>query len=244
MFKLFASCDPIYLREHAPALMASAAEANNNLHIHIINGEGEEVRFMDSLRQKWEKLTNAKLSYTWGKQFALGINAGENRTIFACDRFVTVTDIITKDNLIDKNNTNSYLIIDVDCLIMKHIEEPKADIGLFFREPLPGTVGWEQDGTRIAAGAVYYGPSSYYFALQVDERIRKGPYVWFLDQIALNEAYDVNKDGYTFEKFTPEFMDWEFIDGTTIWTGKGPRKYNNPKYVAMKQHYHGKMINA
>lgn len=231
MFKLYASCDPIYLRDHAPALMASAAKANNNLHIHIINGGGEEVRFMDGLRQKWENMTDAALSYTWDKQFAIGMTPAENRTIFACDRFVTVTDIIVNHNI------NSYLIIDVDCLIMKHIEEPKADIGLFFREPLPGTVGWEYAGTRIAAGAVYYSPSSYMFALQVDERVRKGPYVWFLDQIALNEAYEDNKDKYTFEKFTPEFLDWEFKEGTTIWTGKGPRKHDNPTYVAKKQYF-------
>jgi hypothetical protein len=33
-------------------------------------------------------------------------------------------------------------------------------------------------------------------------------------------------------------MDWEFIDGTTIWTGKGDRKYSNPKYLSMKKRYY------
>ena len=236
MFKLYASCDPVYLRDHAPTLIASAAEANNNLHIHIINGEGEEIRFMDSLRQKWERMTDAHLSYTWAAQFAPSHNSSEQRTIFACDRFVTVADVL------QRGDRNSYLIIDVDCLIMKHIEEPSKSIGLFLRAPLPGSVGWENEGSKIAAGAVYYHQSAAPFAKQVAERIRKGPHAWFLDQIALNETYELNRHKYTFEKFTPEFMDWEFIDGTTIWTGKGPRKYNNPKYVAKKNEFNGKMI--
>ena len=32
-------------------------------------------------------------------------------------------------------------------------------------------------------------------------------------------------------------MDWEFKDGTTIWTGKGPRKYDNPVYVMKKKEF-------
>ena len=37
--------------------------------------------------------------------------------------------------------------------------------------------------------------------------------------------------------FGPEFMDWEFIENTTIWTGKGPRKYDNPVYVGKKEEF-------
>jgi len=32
-------------------------------------------------------------------------------------------------------------------------------------------------------------------------------------------------------------MDWEFVEGTTIWTGKGPRKYDNPTYVGKKNEF-------
>ena len=35
--------------------------------------------------------------------------------------------------------------------------------------------------------------------------------------------------------FDGNFMDWNFLDGTVIWTGKGNRKYDNPRYVAMKK---------
>ena len=29
--------------------------------------------------------------------------------------------------------------------------------------------------------------------------------------------------------------DWNFFEGTAIWTGKGKSKTDNPRYVAMKQ---------
>jgi hypothetical protein len=32
-------------------------------------------------------------------------------------------------------------------------------------------------------------------------------------------------------------MDWEFREGTNIWTGKGPRKYDNPVYVGKKDQF-------
>lgn len=231
MFKLYASCDPVYLRDHAPALMASAAKANNNLHIHIINGGGEEVRFMDGLRQKWEKMTDAALSYTWDKQFAIGMTPAENRTIFACDRFVSASVLID-------NHKEDFLIIDTDCLVMNHIEPIVDDqIGLFLREPLPGTQGWENAGSRVAAGAVFVSKECGPFLDKVAARIKKGPLAWFLDQVAINEVYQEHMGDYRFKYFGSTFLDWEFLPNTTIWTGKGPRKYDNPTYVAKKQYF-------
>jgi hypothetical protein len=120
---------------------------------------------------------------------------------------------------------------------MKKIEEPSAQVGLFLREPLPGTQGWENQGTRVAAGAVYYSREAVDFAEQVSTRIRKGPILWFLDQVAISEIYQQNLSNYQYEYFDDKFMDWEFVEGTTIWTGKGPRKYDNQTYVAKKNEF-------
>lgn len=37
-----------------------------------------------------------------------------------------------------------------------------------------------------------------------------------------------------FRDHDKSFMDWEFVEGSTIWTGKGPRKYENTIYVNKK----------
>ena len=38
-------------------------------------------------------------------------------------------------------------------------------------------------------------------------------------------------------------MDWEFVEGSTIWTGKGDRKHKNVTYVQAKEawgsYFHG-----
>ena len=60
---------------------------------------------------------------------------------------------------------------------------------------------------------------------------------WFIDQIALAEVFSrVEEKDIT--KFDGNFMDWEFIEGTTIWTGKGPRKFENQKYLKAKKDFY------
>ena len=237
--KLFASCDPKYLNVHAPALIASAAVACNNLHIHVINAGNQETDFLHYLADKWTEMTEAQFSFSGGPMF---VNPPEGqtyknwpdaeRTLFACDRFVTIVD------LMENNPEEDYLIVDTDCLIMKHIEKPDDDqVGLFLREPLPQTQGWENQGTRVAAGVVYYSHEAINFARQVMRRIKNGPYNWFLDQVALNEIYQKELSNYRYHYFDQQFMDWEFMEGTTIWTGKGPRKYDNPTYVSKKNQF-------
>lgn len=236
--KLFASCDPKYLNLHAPALVASAAVACNNLHLHVINAGNEETDFLHHLADKWSDMTEAQFSFSSAPQF---VNGNEDkfknwpdtqRTIYACDRFVSIVEVM------ENNPDEDYLIVDTDCLIMKHIEKPDDDqVGLFLREPLPQTQGWENQGTRVAAGVVYYSSEALPFARQVMRRIKNGPYNWFLDQVALNEIHQKELSNYRYHYFDQQFMDWEFVEGTTIWTGKGPRKYDNPTYVTKKNHF-------
>jgi len=230
MFKLFASCDSGYLNVHAPALVASAAKAGNNFHLHVINATPNDVSFVYYLKHKWEFLTDAEFSCSWKDQYTKSNSPEELRTIYACDRFVTMGDRL-------RFSSDSYLVIDTDCLIMEKIEEPDADVGLFLRQPIPGTQGWENLGTRVAAGAVYYSLVAVDFAEEVASRIRRGPPVWFLDQVAIDEVYQNNLSNYRYSYFDGQFMDWQFLPDTNIWTGKGPRKYDNQTYLAKKNEF-------
>jgi len=235
--KLFASCDSVYLREHAPALVASAACAETSLHLHVIDPNDEDLQFLDHLSSRYHKIAGWPQSEFTHSNAPMwiqnpAIRQDTIRTLYATDRFLSVmTQMIARPD--------QYLIIDTDCLIMKPISESSlhGDVGLFLRDPLPGTVGWEAQGTRCAAGAVYYSSRAIDFAQAVANRIRQGPIAWFLDQVAISETYENMKDRYNYQYFDANFMDWEFKEGTTIWTGKGPRKYDNPTYVAKKQHF-------
>jgi hypothetical protein len=156
------------------------------------------------------------------------ISDEHKRTYYACNRFIVASSIITQP----------MLITDIDCLIMKHINPLETDLGIFLREPLPGVNDWEREGSRVAAGAVFVKETAKEFLEGAAQIILDNEWRWFLDQNALSVSYQHFRNKYTCTAFGTDFMDWEFIDGTTIWTGKGDRKYSNPKYLGMKKHYY------
>jgi hypothetical protein len=233
--KLFTSCDSVYLNLHAPALIASAASKDTSIHVHVINPQDNDLDFLDHLSSRYHKIAGwpqSEFTYSTGPMWIQtpAIRGDTTRTLYATDRFLSVmTQMIARPN--------QYLIVDTDFLIMDHIYDLPGDVGLFLRDPLPGTVGLEAQGTRCAAGAVYYSSRAMDFALNVANRIRQGPITWFLDQVAISETYQNMKDRYNYHYFDSKFMDWEFVEGSTIWTGKGPRKYDNPTYVAKKAEF-------
>jgi hypothetical protein len=218
--------------------VASAAYHNNSLHINVCGAGVDDRDILDDMSSKYHKISEWPHSdFTWSMSTPM-IDVKDNtqgpdveRTAYACDRFLTAGIVL-------EHHEEDLLIIDTDCLVMQHIEPITHDqVGLFLREPLPGVQGWETQGTRVAAGAVFISRSAAPFLESVAERIRKGPVKWFLDQVALNEAYQEHIADYRFRYFDAQFMDWEFVEGTTIWTGKGPRKYDNPTYLAKKSFF-------
>ena len=62
--------------------------------------------------------------------------------------------------------------------------------------------------------------------------------VWFADQVALWKAYErATMRGDRFHRFTNKDLDWEFTEGTSVWTGKGPLKYENQEFLKKQQYY-------
>lgn len=236
-FVSLASCDSKYLYAHAPAFLASSVLSHNDVHLHIINPSEDDLNYAHSLRALARKLSSTPphISISW-EEYDLNsmwarMDEEEKRTYYACNRFIVAPQILAK--------AKSLFITDIDCLFMHHVFEPGTDIALFLREALPGTVGWEARGTRVAAGAVFYNKSALPFAIKVRDKILTGELKWFLDQVAISETYEEEKNNYTFHQYTPTFLDWEFEEDTFIWTGKGPRKYDNPKYLARKAFFEG-----
>lgn len=216
---IMASCDSKYFENFAVPLIYSASEHDNNIHIHIINPTEQNISTAETLIKK----VKTKFTYT--------VENSENnsREYYSCNRFLIAPSFLT--------TANKLLIIDTDCLLMDKIEFPSADLGLFLRDPLPGTVGWEYEGTHVAAGTVMYTKNSIQFAEEVASFIKANKMIWFLDQVALWKTYCQYKENYSLYKFTEKEMDWNFKEGTKIWTGKGSRKYDNKVYCDMQQKY-------
>jgi hypothetical protein len=65
---------------------------------------------------------------------------------------------------------------------------------------------------------------------------------WFTDQNALWKVYQENKNKLSTFVYDSGIMDWEFKEGSMLWTGKGPRKYDDPTYVSKDNELTEKLI--
>lgn len=217
---IFAACDHKYFNEHAPAFVQSADKANvKAIHIHVVNPLMETFALATLLNS----LTKARITYTF-HDTPVPDAYEKARTLYACTRFLVLPQIV--------RTAKKVLTLDIDCMVMQPFEFPNTPVGYFPREPI-GSGDWETEGTKVAAGAVYVTENALQVCDAIHEQIQKVPLRWFADQIVLNAVMSqVPEEAVT--KFDGQFMDWEFKEGTTIWTGKGARKHDNPTYVAKK----------
>jgi len=220
---VFAACDFHYFKEHAPSFIYSCNDAGKDVHVHVVGADQETFNIANILNTD----TDVKTTFSYSDDENMGRG---QRTYYACLRFLVMPILLPY--------AKKIMTLDIDCMVMKDFEWPEQPAGYFPRKPLEGTNEWENRGTRVAAGAVYMDERAMPLADAVSKRIQQGPWQWFLDQIALSECFDAVSDSENqIAKFDTQFMDWEFIEGTTIWTGKGPRKYDNPTYVAKKDEF-------
>jgi hypothetical protein len=229
---VFAACDSKYFLDHAAPLIYSASEiGKKDVHVHIVNPTDEAI----SLAGVLNATTKQRVTYTYNDMEFPDWTPEMIRAYYASLRFLVAPHIL--------QTCNAMLILDIDCMVMNEFDYPAKPIGYFPRESLPGTVGWEAEGTKVAAGAVYYHKNAFEVAAGVADELSKLPLQWFNDQIALSKTFNKVQQSDVFHYFDGNFMDWEFNEGSIIWTGKGSRKYDNVDYVAQKNYWNETVMN-
>ena len=236
---VMAACDSAYFIKYAPAFVYSASQHNKDVHIHVINPTDQVLALACAINS----VVDTKVTYTFQDEDLTKLsekykqseatNRFELRALYACLRFMVLPFLLP--------HAQKILVLDIDCLIMNDFEFPKEPVGYFPREPLPGTVGWENEGSKVAAGAVYFDLQALNIASAIANTLEGLPLQWFNDQIALNHVLKQIPDELKFE-FDSSFMDWHFVEGTTIWTGKGPRKVSDPVYVPKQLALHDEIM--
>lgn len=228
----FAACDANYFKKFAPAFVSSIAENSSyNIHIHVINPDDEVFALACYMNSR----VSQHVTYTFQDSDLSEYSQEQKRALYASLRFLVAPFLLS--------HADALMILDIDCMVMKNFEFPPYPVGYFPREPLPGTVGWEAEGTKCAAGCVFLDRSALNVATAISETLGGLELKWFNDQIALNHVMSQLPQTFL-KKFDSDFMDWEFKEGTAIWTGKGPRKYDNEIYVAKQHEYHDKIMIA
>ena len=228
----FAACDANYFKKFAPAFVSSiSSNSSTNIHIHVINPDDEVLALACYLNSR----VSQHVTYTFEDADLSQYSSEQKRALYASLRFLVAPFLLSY--------ADQLLILDIDCMVMQNFEFPAMPVGYFPREPLPGTVGWEAEGTKCAAGCVFLDKSAMNIATAISETLSGLETKWFNDQIALNHVMTQVPEEFV-KKFDSDFMDWEFKEGTAIWTGKGPRKYDNETYVAKQHEYHDSIMSA
>lgn len=215
---IFAACDSKYFMEHALPFAVSSSKAGFDTHIHVNRPDDEVLSHCDVISANCEN----KVTFTFDEFSSNHLDSEEKRTFYACLRFFVLPIIL--------GVVKKVLTLDIDCIVMKGFEFPETNYGYF---PRPN----ESDpGMKVAAGAVYMTNKAIGTAEELVKVIDSTPLNWFADQLALSNVFSrLPSDDVTC--FDHKFMDWDFIEGTTIWTGKGMRKHVSLKYMTKKDEF-------
>jgi hypothetical protein len=221
-----AACDSEYFMKFAPAFIESVTHHGCcNVHVHVANPTDEVFALASFLASS----SSLKTTFTFSEHEWLNEKTDEERRAFyAALRFLVAPWIL--------QTAGRLMILDIDSIAMTRIPFNSNDdliIGYYPRESLPGTVGWEAEGTKVAAGAVYLHKDAQDVANAIADVLQKLPLRWFNDQIALSKVIEQipEKHRWTFDS---KMLDWDFSIGSVIWTGKGNRKYENESYVSVQ----------
>ena len=216
---VYFSCDPLYYENHGRALVDSCLKYGENVIVNI----DTPTHYVDvDVMEEGVVFTNTN--------FVAEYPNAQKRTVWASSRFLHMP----------KHNHSGMLILDADCFLRKPIDWSDfdgVDYSLFLRDPLPGTVGLEKEGSRVAAGAVYVKRVFQdFFASNLknilNANLNHYSNAWFIDQLSLYDLYKNVFDEYehrtnsffNFKQMPQKYIDWEFTPDSTVWTGKGNRK--------------------
>tara|TARA_B100000902_G_scaffold399258_1_gene469297 strand:- start:5794 stop:6516 length:723 start_codon:yes stop_codon:yes gene_type:complete len=219
---VFAACDSKYFMDHASPFVNSASLAGKPVHIHVVNPTNDCLLEAKRL----ENLANTPVTFT-GNVMEIPDDPDAMKCTYASLRFFVLPYLLEK---IEK-----IMVLDIDCMVMRDFEFPDKPCGLFVRQPVTYLSDWIKEGTKIAAGIVYFDRSYIDKTKKLIEIINSLPRTWYADQVALNKLLVEHINHEDVFVFGGNFMDWNFLDGTVIWTGKGKSKTDNPRYVSMKK---------
>jgi tetratricopeptide (TPR) repeat protein len=230
---VFFAADSGFFWEHGLILLASVGQQSPDAkcHVHVINPDAGVARAIEVARTMLPQLG---LSFSFEHVDFDRCADAHVRTYYASVRFVRLAEIFA-------SAPASYLCLDADCIVRGDIATAfageAADVRMLLRYD-------ERPHVTVAAGALALSPTAgaAKFIDQVSALIRPvleaGEAAWFLDQIVLGHVHRNLADGEVQVSLLERiYLDWFFQDESLIWTGKGPRKFEDEKYKSELARY-------
>jgi hypothetical protein len=116
-------------------------------------------------------------------------------------------------------------------------------MGVYLRlDNIAGANLYEQMGMLVAAGILYIPWHKRELAEILKAELLNQPIRWFCDQHAILKVYRAltqeTQPPVIYDFAVTEWLDWEFVEDSYIWTGKGDRKHSE-KYLNEKSKHNG-----
>jgi hypothetical protein len=237
-FFIYAAGDSEYFQEFGPALIGSVQQNTTvGLHLHLYNPTPEQIKYCRSqdrvsvtfesaplelfnpATQPWLTDSADPIQQDRRRRMLTAMSKGQDpsiqhrlqRTYFACARFIRLQQLIRP--------TASVLAIDIDAVVRKNLPT-LPNITDFYIHHISGR------RARYLAGGIYLtGAYRGYeflsdYAKTLQQQIEQDSWYWGIDQ----DVLDTIVPKYRWEQLPSEFIDWEMLDRSCIWTAKGTRK--------------------
>lgn len=239
---VFVACDQVFLTEHAVALIKSLDffAPGNIIHIHVVNPDRDSRELLDKLRRE---LQYTELFDSYEIVDFQDRSEDYVRTYYASIRFVRAYQL-------QRHSGRNLLILDADSLVRGPLRPLQilvqdVDVALRRRPEMAPT-------HRIMAGVLFVrgtkGGTTFLAAAaeKIAVKLIDGSAEWFLDQASLYAALKETQRPASMARLLrretrprigilpEEYLDWEFRPDTIIWTGKGPRKDTDAKFIALR----------
>ena len=233
------ACDDKYFYEHSLALVYSILEHNQAdllIHFHLYTPNASVVQSVHDLAAKYPQL---EITAT---QETIDLKSPTKVVEFATRRFAASQALLTYFNA-------PVILLDADALWRKPWTGTLSDLAqnndVIVCQPKAAPF-WEQ----VAAGLVYLNntPAAKRYISQVvafiDDNLRKGKSLWFLDQIALSACHhEAHKHNWEirFGSIAPdELMDVNHGEHALTWVVTNQKHaagaYSDYKHILQKRH--------
>lgn len=245
---IFAACDELYFRKHARGFARSALLAGHCVHIIVSpapgSGLSKRARNLEkSLKTRFMKRFTAMQQ----KRLTIDVVAdqiaheylprAERIVFYQSLRFMHLPEILRRFN-------RPVIVLDIDSLVLQPILPSTAgEVGLYLRlNNNEGNSEHEVLGKKVLAAMVYATPDGIHFFERVIEFLLRNARRYYVDQLALFQAYQESKDVTIFDIAASNWLDWCFNAGSLVWTAKGRLKRRNITYVKARLELEGRSL--
>ena len=220
---IFSVSNSRYLK-HLKVLLSSVTQnfPESTLYFHLININKDEIAELININQN--------INYYLEN---IEFNSGQEEKAYCANiRAKTIYKLLLNKEI------DLLLYLDADSIVRKDLSDLVSLIRLHEITILHRFLS-KDEHLKFATGVIGIKKTnnSLAFIKHWSDLVDNNIYEWFTDQLSFSKTYNALASEINLCNIPKKFIDWEFSLTTSIWVGKGPRKYEKELYKLEEQYY-------